>query len=96
MKLFKCTFYRCMKERKPSSASYNICEKLYTALEGRTFKVGFAGFWPYISWSEAETRLAGVDVMLMDVLEEKMNFNYEIVDPFFNRPVAEIIGKVGN
>ena len=74
----------------------NMCGKSYTALEGRTLKVGFAGFWPYISWSEAEARLAGVDVMLMDVLEEKMNFNYEIVDPFFNRPVAEIIGKVRN
>ena len=30
----------------------------------------------------------------MDILKEKMNFNYEVVDSFFNHPVPEIIGKV--
>ena len=69
------------------------CDRTKSAC-GSTLNVGFAGFWPYIYWSETETRVIGVDVMLMDILEEKMNFNYEIVDPFFNRPIAEIIGKV--
>ena len=72
----------------------HMCDKSYTTLEGRTLNVGFAGFWPYVYWSTTETRVIGVDVMLMDILEEKMNFNYKIVDPFFNRPIAEVIGKV--
>lgn len=63
-------------------------------MEGRTINVGYAGFWPYVFYNPSVHRLDGVDVVLMNLLEKRMKFKIKIAESFFNRPVAEIIGKV--
>ena len=80
-------------ERLPKIQS-KMCDNSFSTVEGKILQAGFAGFWPYVFWSGSEARLIGADVMLMDILQQKMNFNYDIADSFFNHPVPEIIGKV--
>lgn len=51
-----------------------MCEKSHTSIAGKTVNVGVYGHWPYVHMGY----MIGVDVMLLNLLKEKMKFNTKI------------------